>query len=280
MSILQCPVCHQSLTQHSGSYRCQNQHNYDIAKDGYVNLHLVQHKRSKHSGDTPKAVMARRRFLSSGFYAPLKDAIAQQIMALDKNNAGLLALDIGCGEGYYTDSLVTANGTVFGLDIAKSAVQIAAKKFKANTQITWLVGTANHLPVMNGALDVCTSFFSPILKQEIVRVLKPNGILIVAVAGSHHLYELREQLFDAVQLHHSDKVVQLLQDDFDLIDKKHICTALQLDNAALTDLIAMTPYAYKARPSNIEQVRSHHQFCVQAQFDVFVFKKASLAQNR
>jgi hypothetical protein len=34
-------------------WRCEQGHSYDVAKQGYVNLHVVQHKHSKNPGDTP-----------------------------------------------------------------------------------------------------------------------------------------------------------------------------------------------------------------------------------
>lgn len=96
--MLQCPACCHRLIKNIDIYCCQNQHSYDIAKDGYVNLHLVQHKHSKSPGDSDEAVLARRRFLSEGFYAPLKNDVAQIIANLNHAKQGLLALDIGCGE--------------------------------------------------------------------------------------------------------------------------------------------------------------------------------------
>ncbi len=53
-------------------------HSYDVAKQGYVNLHVVQHKHSKNPGDTPESVQARRAFLSAGHYAPLQQAVVQK----------------------------------------------------------------------------------------------------------------------------------------------------------------------------------------------------------
>ena len=63
MSVLMCPVCRQALHLAEQSWRCEKGHHYDVAKQGYVNLHVVQHKNSKSPGDTPDAVAARRRFL-------------------------------------------------------------------------------------------------------------------------------------------------------------------------------------------------------------------------
>ena len=52
MNLLMCPVCREALTLNERTWRCANSHSYDVAKQGYVNLHVVQHKHSKNPGDT------------------------------------------------------------------------------------------------------------------------------------------------------------------------------------------------------------------------------------
>ena len=99
MNLLMCPVCREALTLNERTWRCANSHSYDVAKQGYVNLHVVQHKHSKNPGDTPESVQARRAFLSAGHYAPLQQAVINKVRELRIENL----LDIGCGEGYYTD---------------------------------------------------------------------------------------------------------------------------------------------------------------------------------
>ena len=101
MNLLMCPVCREALTLNERTWRCANSHSYDVAKQGYVNLHVVQHKHSKNPGDTPESVQARRAFLSAGHYAPLQQAVVNRVRELRIENL----LDIGCGEGYYTDAM-------------------------------------------------------------------------------------------------------------------------------------------------------------------------------
>ncbi len=50
------------------SYRCAENHQFDCAKEGYVNLLPVQHKRSKDPGDNAEMMQARRQFLDAGHY--------------------------------------------------------------------------------------------------------------------------------------------------------------------------------------------------------------------
>ena len=34
----QCPLCNHALLKHNSSLRCDNNHTFDFAKEGYVNL--------------------------------------------------------------------------------------------------------------------------------------------------------------------------------------------------------------------------------------------------
>ncbi|NCO45547.1 MAG: 23S rRNA (guanine(745)-N(1))-methyltransferase, partial [Vibrio sp.] len=45
-----CPLCQQPLLQQQQILKCENNHQFDIAKEGYVNLMPAHHKRSKDPG--------------------------------------------------------------------------------------------------------------------------------------------------------------------------------------------------------------------------------------
>ncbi|MFA2863452.1 putative RNA methyltransferase [Acinetobacter pittii] len=264
--ILMCPVCRQPLNLTERTWRCEQGHSYDVAKQGYVNLHVVQHKHSKNPGDTPESVDARRAFLQGGYYQPLQQAV----VALLKQLHVKAILDIGCGEGYYTSAMQQVVEQCVGVDIAKNAVQRAAK---LNTEVTWVVGTGATLPVLDQSMDACTSLFSPIPQAEIARVLKDDGYLIVVTPASEHLYAMREALFEQVNPHTPEKFVEQLQDLFELKQEQIIDAPFVLDQQALKNLIAMTPYAYKASPERRLQLEQQLQLEVTASFQIYVFQK-------
>nr|WP_151749306.1 methyltransferase domain-containing protein [Acinetobacter seifertii] len=266
MRNLMCPVCRQRLELINKTWRCDQGHSYDIAKQGYVNLHVVQHKHSKNPGDTPESVDARRAFLQDGYYQPLQQAV----VALLKQLKAKSVLDIGCGEGYYTSAMQDAVEQCIGVDIAKNAVQRAAK---LNHNVTWVVGTGATLPVIDRSMDVCTSLFSPIPQVEILRVLKDDGYLIVVTPATEHLYAMREALFEHVNPHTPQKFVEQLQDLFELKEQQVIDAPLLLDQEALKNLIAMTPYAYKASPERRMQLEQQSQLEVTASFQIYLFQK-------
>ncbi|MFT4020839.1 MAG: methyltransferase domain-containing protein [Acinetobacter sp.] len=261
-----CPVCRAKLSLQHRTWACEAGHSFDLAKQGYVNLHVVQHKHSKQPGDTPASVIARREFLSAGFYAPLRQAVEHILQRLQPRTL----LDIGCGEGYYTQAMQAHVQDCIGVDIAKTAVQRAAKLGNA---VTWVVGTGAVLPVLDGSMDICSSLFSPIPQQEILRVLKADGHLLVVTPAAQHLYAMREALFDQVNPHEPEKFVAQLSEHFDLVESQIIDAPLTLKQADLKNLIAMTPYAYKAKADKRLALETQEALKVTASFQVYVFKR-------
>lgn len=266
MNLLMCPVCGTQLLLNDRTWHCENRHSYDVAKQGYVNLHVVQHKHSKNPGDTVASVQARRAFLTAGHYHALQQAVVDKIATLRIENL----LDIGCGEGYYTSAMQQQVLQCVAVDIAKNAVQVAAK---INSDVTWVVGTGATLPVLDQCIDLCTSLFSPIPKNEILRVLKPKGYLMVVTPATDHLYAMREALFEQVKPHESGKFVEQLSDAFTLVDQQVVSHAMQLNQTDLSHLIAMTPYAYKAKAERRLALEAQQQFSVNAQFQIYLFQK-------
>lgn len=266
MNLLMCPICNAALKFEGKRCYCEHNHSYDVAKQGYVNLHVVQHKHSKQPGDTPQSIEARRAFLSAGFYAPLQQAVVEILHRYRIENL----LDIGCGEGYYTNAMQAEVMQCVGVDIAKNAVQIAAK---LNPAVTWVVGTGAVLPVMDQCIDLCSSLFSPIPEAEILRVLKPKAYLLVVTPATEHLYAMREALFEQVTAHQPEKFVAQLEQHFDLLEQQVVNADLHLDQTQLCNLIAMTPYAYKAKTEKREALQQRDALDVTASFQIYLFQK-------
>ncbi len=269
MQVLMCPVCRDSLTLNARTWRCPQGHSFDLAKQGYVNLHVVQHKHSKHPGDTPEAVDARRAFLSAGFYAPLRQAVEQ---LLERYQPKTL-LDIGCGEGYYTSAMQAYVEQCVGVDIAKSAVQRAAK---LNQAVTWVVGTGAVLPALDQSIDLCSSLFSPIPQPEILRILKDDGLCLIVTPAPRHLYDLREALFEQVNVHEPEKFVAQMSENFELIESSIVDAELDLQQQDIINLLAMTPYAYKAKPEKRQALEQRDHLQVTASFQLYLFKKKAV----
>ena len=173
---LVCPLCAGPFDAQDGAWRCIAGHAFDVAREGYVNLLPAHHKHSKDPGDRPESLQARRAFLDTGHYAPLRDAMVERLAALRPDHL----LDIGCGEGYYTAAMAAQSAVTAGLDIAKPAIRLAAKRFGSG--ITWVVGSGARLPVADDAIDVILA-----TNQLEKKVLNATSVLIYASGGQSQL---------------------------------------------------------------------------------------------
>lgn len=242
-SQLCCPLDGADLTLNDKTWRCEQGHSFDVAKQGYVNLLPVQNKRSKDPGDSKAMVQARSRFLGEGFYAPLAEALATQVLA----QSGGALLDAGCGEGYYLRNVLdqaTACGAEFSaaaLDISKWAVQAAAKRDK---RVSWLVASNSSIPVHANSIDTLLCVFGFPVEEEFKRVLNDDGRLVMVDPAPDHLAELKQVIYDEVK----DKSASLpLSDAWQLASEQRVTFSVELPSRdAIQDLLAMTPHLYRA----------------------------------
>ena len=171
---LRCPVCAGALEKRAGAYLCPENHSFDIAKSGYVNLLL--NSSQGHHGDDKLMVRARRDFLDKGYYDRFIAAVADAAAEFTPQEATVL--DAGCGEGIYSLAVLRAiekagkHGELLGVDISKTALQYASKR---SPDFTLCVASCAHLPVEDGSVDEVLNIFSPFVPEEFARVLKPGG---------------------------------------------------------------------------------------------------------
>lgn len=107
---------------------------------------------------------------------------------VEKISPNSQVLDVGCGEGRNIKNILAKTKNVFGVDNDQVAVKDAAKNFENIPTVKVIQAEASKLPFKNDFFDAVT--FLMILpnlaneKQsalaEAVRVLKPNGILILS----------------------------------------------------------------------------------------------------
>jgi 23S rRNA (guanine745-N1)-methyltransferase len=240
-----CPHCSELLQKTEREYFCVNNHHFDVAKEGYVNLLPPNEKASKDPGDSAEMITARTQFLEKGFYHPLADAVATlAIKHFPKN--GVIA-DIGCGQGYYTQYLyrkMLSSGlhpSCVGIDISKHALRAAAKQEK---DIQYAVASVIKLPLLPQSIDIITNIFAPRHFPEFSRVLKPGGAILIVSPGPNHLQGLKSALFLSEAPH--EEATFIPEKGIEMIEEKSVESSMTLESSDdILHLCMMTPFWWK-----------------------------------
>ncbi|WP_337026120.1 23S rRNA (guanine(745)-N(1))-methyltransferase [Pantoea eucrina] len=267
MSLI-CPLCRQPLTQQPGVFRCDAGHQFDRAREGYVNLLPVQHKGSREPGDSLEMLQARRAFLDAGHYQPLRDRVAA-ILAQRLTQPAAQVLDIGCGEGYYTSALTSAlpDAEIYGLDVAKPAIRMAAKRY---TQVRFCVASSQRLPFASAALDAVVRIYAPCNEEELSRVVKSGGYLLTVTPGPHHLQQFKALIYSQVQLHAAEEKTYT---GFTLCESQSLSYDLTLSGAEAVSLLQMTPFAWRASEAVWQTLAAAEQFRCDADFTLSLWQR-------
>lgn len=257
-----CPICNEELVRIDNVYRCFNRHNYDIAKEGYVNL--LKKQGGKDFGDSKDMVKARHSFFNLDYYHDLKIELTKLISSYNPKTI----LDLGSGEGYYTNYFKeNIDADILGIDISKEAIKIASKKSKAN----YAVASVQDIPLFDNSIDLIINSFTPLDLNEIHRVLKENGILITTKVGKNHLIELKQAIYDEVYLNDNDVIVD---ERFELIDSKVLKFYIELNNNEdITNLFYMTPYSHHTSLASKEKLSRINCLKITCEFNIDIYKR-------
>lgn len=269
MSILLCPNCGMPLVHvpEHRAYRCENGHSFDCAREGYVNL-MVGSKSGENRGDSKASARARHDFLDKGYYACLKQAIAERLHGT--------VLDICCGEGYYDVPVPDTVGELFGFDLSKEMVRLAAKRGKAaglngRSPCTFFVGNLASIPVADSSVDVAIHLFAPFHEKEFSRVLKPDGVLYSVIPGKDHLFELKEVVYETP--YPNDEQAPETE-ALDLVSRTRVSGRVHVPNEDLQTLFSMTPYYYRTSPSDREKLDAVDGLDLTVEFVLLEYRRA------
>ena len=195
VNIMRCPVCNEALIldENEKSLLCNGarKHCFDISAKGHVNFSM-----GHSGGDSKEAVQSRSAFLSKDYYRPFADKICELISKYVKCGT---VVDAGCGEGYYTNLVAQKCGVnAVGFDLSKFGVEHAAACAKRTGIINaaYCVAGIYSMPLQDKSADCIMNLFAPCAEEEFKRVLKDNGVLIVAGAGAEHLFGLKKAVYD------------------------------------------------------------------------------------
>ncbi len=283
-TVLRCPVCGRPLTAHSGEVplknglsrtrllclKCDGGHSFDAAKEGYVSLLTGGSSPSEH-GDNREMIDARTKFFDGGYYEVFRDAVTNIVRSL----GGETLLDIGCGEGYYTEKM--HRGSTVMLDISKFALKSAARRMNAvfpnavaTGEIALLCGTSASLPLLDASVDTAVNLFAPLDVGEIARVTRRGGHFVYAVPTERHLYGLKEVLYDAPYLNttHTDEY-----EGFEYVRTERVTSTVTLEKEHILPLFMMTPYYYRTPKEGHERLAKSESLTTEIGMDFIVYKR-------
>ncbi len=266
--MLICPKCKEKLNIDGRTYRCGNNHCYDTARSGYVNLLLANQMNSSAPGDNKLMVQARKAFLDKGYYAPLADALGKTVSRYARKDSRIL--DAGCGEGYYTERIAQTcpQAEIVGIDISKNACDYAAKRVKS---VKFAVASVFHMPVGDESCDIVTTLFAPYCGEEFLRVLKADGVLVMVIPAERHLWQLKCAVYDEPYL---NEVKDFALDGFELLSRETVTGEITLPcGEDIQALFSMTPYYYKTGVDGQQRLSALDSLTTETGFEVLAYRK-------
>ncbi|MBR5485569.1 MAG: methyltransferase domain-containing protein [Oscillospiraceae bacterium] len=267
-----CPVCGEKLIKYEKSLVCSKKHSFDISKEGYVNLFIPKKNSSGNHGDDKLMVRARRDFLNKGYYSPLMQQVCDFVCRYTKS--GDVVLDAGCGECWYTSNIQQALETaeiqadIIGVDISKNALAAGAKR---NKKLQLAVASVFNIPVENESCQILLNLFAPYSKEETLRVLKKDGIMILVIPLENHLWGLKKAVYPKP---YKNEVKSWELDGFTMLEKQEIRSIIHLPcSEDIKNLFAMTPYYYKTGADDQKRLESLTELDTETEFAVIAYRK-------
>ena len=158
---------------------------------------------------------------------------------------------------------------LFAFDIAKDAVKMTAGKM--NKEGNFFVASTFHIPVMTESISLAMSLFAPYSEEEFLRVLAPGGILLRAVALEDHLFSLKEAVYEKPTRNLGKAKVG---EGFEIVKEERVSKNILLTrNEDIKNLFAMTPYAHKTSPRDMEKLEKLSEIETKLEFGIIVMKK-------
>jgi len=232
--------------------RCGQGHSFDVARQGYLNLETGG---SRHRGgaDTSSMVSARERFLGSGHYAPIAQAVSSLAAQHGPRAAGPgVILDLAGGTGYYLSAVLDTRPCDTGIcmDLSKPALRRAAvahPRIAAIGRDVWA-----GFPLADGSVSTVMSVFGPRNVAETRRVLARDGIFLLVTPTAEHLRELVAHLgllsVDPAKDHRLARAMRGLRPR----SRDTLTYQLALGRSDIRDVVSMGPNAFHIAPGTLD----------------------------
>ncbi len=250
-----CPVCKAPMLVHEGSkgLYCDNKHHIDKHEQGY----WLFSQAKKPNIDSRQLMRAKHFLLESGIFNPILHALQQELInQLGENRATLSHLDFDCGEGFYLRQLretlqaTTQELTQTGISEAENALFSAVKSY---ADATYIVSQLKQLPFTDNSFDLITLIDKPMKGKELLRVLKPSGLMVQVSPASRHLWQIKQYLYPNL----TEKTVALpLDKSLTLLSQQRVSFMLDVSAEDALTLMEMSPFAWRANDKVRKQILS------------------------
>ncbi len=232
-----------SIHDASNGLYCDNKHHLDKHEQGYW---LFSQAKKPHI-DSRQLMRAKRFLLESGVFNPLLQVLQQELTAqLGEKRAVLSHLDFDCGEGFFLRQLTETlqakveNLTQTGISEAENALFSAAKSY---ADATYIVSQLKQLPFADNSFDLITLLDKPLKGKELLRVLKPSGIMVQVSPGPRHLWQIKQYIYPNLVEKAADFP---LDKSLTLLSVQRIRFYLDVSAEDALTLMEMTPFAWRA----------------------------------
>lgn len=114
---------------------------------------------------------------------------------------GERVLDVGCGDGTYTEPAAERTGCAIGLDRSVAMLRAAEQRTRGVAGLRWIAGDATGLPFEDAVFDavlivtvLCFAGDPQKVVDEAFRVLRPGGRLVLGELGRYSTWALVRRL--------------------------------------------------------------------------------------
>jgi ubiquinone/menaquinone biosynthesis C-methylase UbiE len=138
--------------------------------------------------------------LREGFFS---DRVRERALAVAEVERGREAADLGAGAGFITQGLVERGVRVIAVDRSPAMLDVLRGKFRGTGTVDCRAGEAESVPIVDAAVDYC--FANMVLHhverplvaiEEMARILKPGGRVVVTDLDAHDFAQLRDEHHD------------------------------------------------------------------------------------
>jgi ubiquinone/menaquinone biosynthesis C-methylase UbiE len=138
-----------------------------------------------------------------------------------------IVLDAGCGSGTYSFTIGFKGNTIYGVDSDMKKIkecQRMSEEMKMGSNVYFYKADISKLPFDNNFFDKI--IFSEVMEHtendqaainELHRVLKPGGIMVITVPSDIYINQLYKDDFGHTKLYTIEMVQKLIKDKFEIV---------------------------------------------------------------